>query len=630
MGISPVLLTVTMNYFMTSYSFNSLQNDDQTQLEQIVMTQIQQEQNNLQAAVQSLATTPEIVAMLQATNRADIEQKAEALFKKLQQEQQLAVFELGDANGKVHIRGHQISQAGDDKSDSKAIQATLAGDVLSGLEYGKSGLVIRSFAPVKANGEIIGTLQIGVNDSFMQLLQDMLPFTQLQFLAADSTAAQDPAAFEQAKAGEPARVLLEEQRLLESYLPFVDPTGEDILGVLQLTQNINLTQSIKDNMILAGGIILLLVAIGGVIVSTLFARSLSKPIVKTANTLQTLRSGDLTQKLVPEKRRDEIGMMMNDMRSMQEQLHGTIQEVSAASNLVATQSAQLNDDVASTSAGAQTITQVMSEISSSTERQSFAISDVSETVNDFANRLCETSQQGQQLQTSSEYVLNLSEKGAELMRHSTQHMQNLQQMMQDTVTKMSALDHQAHKITAFVSIIEDVANQTNLLALNASIEAARAGEHGKGFSVVAEEVRKLAEEVEQSVAEITTIVSGITGDSSKMGASLLQGYEQMEANVSQLTTTSQTFDEIEHAVAQISQTIAAILKDIDGMTNESQEISATVQEIAAISEETTAAVEETTGTLAESGASMLNISHATKELMQLSERLDSIVKQYKI
>ncbi|MCH7322961.1 methyl-accepting chemotaxis protein [Solibacillus sp. MA9] len=632
--ILPVLVTVVVNYFATTSSFESIQNEDQKQMEHIVNTQVETEKAQLQAIATSLAKNPEVAAILQSTNRTSINESMKALFTKLQHEQQLAVLEIGDAQGMVHVRGHNLEQFGDDKSKTSAIQETLNGNVISGLEYGKSGLAIRAFAPIEVNGTIIGTVQVGVNDQFIQLIQELLPLVQLQFLNPEELetflAKSEDVSLKELLNGDATRVFKEDAQVIESYLPFLDPTGKEVIGVMLLKQDVSAMQSIQSGMFTTGIIVLVLAFFVAIVIATVYSKSLTAPVAKTASALQRLRDGDLTQTIELTNRQDEMGMMMQDMKDMQQQLHSTIKEVALASETVSAQSILLKEDVSIASSSSQAITQVMEDISSGAERQTFAITEVSETVNDFSNRLQETVQQSTILQNSSQSVRVLSVKGAQLMHASSAQMNELQMVMNDAVTKMAALDIQASKITTFVSIIEEVANQTNLLALNASIEAARAGEHGKGFAVVAEEVRKLAVQVEQSVSEITSIVSTIQRDSTNVSGSLQNGYTQVELGVSQLATTSQTFNEIEQAVATITEAIAEMMQGLAQMNGESQEINATVQEIAAISEETTAAVEETTSTLTESSASMQNIAVSTEQLTQLAEQLNRIVKQYKV
>lgn len=638
-GIIPVLGTVTYNFYAISNSFSEMQMDEQAQIELNVTTQLDTVNSNLKAVVDSLANDADIKEILLSQDRAFIEEQIRTIYEKLQKEHSLSVFELGANNGVVHVRGHNLEQYGDDKSETQSIQQALDGKTIGGFEYGQSGLMIRALAPIKDNGVVIGTIQIGVSDSFIQVLEKMMPNTDL-FLTntegqiVNNTDMQDVVlandAYKQSLKGEHGRVLLEEEKKIESYIPIYDPTGSVIIGTVLLVQDITESLGVMSSMISAGGVILLLTVIAAIIVAILYSRTLTKPIIKTAETMLYLREGDLTRKIELDGRQDEIGRLMSDIKNMQEHLHHTMIDVSKAASTVTNESNHLAISANNVSQGAKTIAHVMEEVSLGTEKQSQAVTEVSEIINHFSNRLTETTERGMQLKDSSQNVVTLSTEGAHLMRKSSEQMQEIHLIMDDAVNKMKMLDEQAVKITSFVSIIEDVANQTNLLALNASIEAARAGEHGKGFAVVAEEVKKLAEQVAESVTEITTIVSSIQEDSKNVSQSLQRGYVQIEEGSTQLAVTSKTFDEISQAVSDIAMFISNMIQNLREMNSESQSINASVQEISAITEETSASIEETSATIVESSKTMQEVASATEQLSVLANELNAIVKQYKI
>src|SRR5690606_7168409 len=198
-------------------------------------------------------------------------------------------------------------------------------------------------------------------------------------------------------------------------------------------------------------------------------------------------------------------------------------------------------------------------------------------------------------------------------------------IVQESVEKVKGLDSQSQDISKLVSVINDIADQTNLLALNAAIEAARAGEHGRGFAVVADEVRKLAEQVSVSVSDITEIVASIQRESTNVVQSLQLGYEEVAKGATQVKTTGDTFAEIDRAIGEMVSNIQIITSNLATMSNDSQEISATIQEIASISEESAAGVEQTSASTQQTSSIMEEIAKSSKDLSIVSEELNELV-----
>lgn len=635
----PVIFTVITMFWAMNKSLNHLLNTQQQDMELAVEMHIENVTEQLLLLADTYAKNPTVVKAMQENEVSKL-QPLQPMFTQLATEHQLTVFELGTTSGYVHYRAHRPENRGDDKSQMTAIQQTLQGEASSGLEFGTSGLAVRAFAPIQQGSNVIGTLQIGVDDSFLNDLSEMFPNVTVSLLTSGGMVARSSEEallnqsmvknvnFNRVLEGDLMRV--DTSNSLQSFIPMYDPTGTQIIGAIHLTKDTSIIAKIFDMLLILVGSILVVTAIAAVIIATFYTKGLTKPITALVDRMDRLRNGDLTMPTERTDRRDEIGQLTRRANDMQTQLQGSLQSVSTASQAVMAKGDVLTHAAEDVQRGSAQIAETMDIVSQGAEKQTKAVFEVSEIMTHFASELHDTSEKGNELQQMSKQVTELSINGSAMIQKSNEQMSGLHSVMHEAVDKMQVLNTQTAEVSKFVAIIENVANQTNLLALNASIEAARAGEHGKGFAVVADEVRVLATQVAQSVAEITAIVDAVQRETKGVASSLELGFTQVEEGSAQMQQTTGTFQQITSSVDTMQHNIADVLAMVQKMASDGQDISASLQEITAITEETSASLEETTATTIESSHLITNVSQEAKDLLKLADDLHEIVKQYKL
>lgn len=198
------------------------------------------------------------------------------------------------------------------------------------------------------------------------------------------------------------------------------------------------------------------------------------------------------------------------------------------------------------------------------------------------------------------------------------------------MNRMQELETSSKKIGSITDVIVGIADQTNLLALNAAIEAARAGEQGKGFAVVADEVRKLAEESQRSAMQITDLIQHIQSDTVQSVKVMAQTARYVETGLQATDETTTKFSQIKDSIFTISPQIEDISSITEQIAASVQEMTASAEELAAIAKENAAASETMASTTEEQLASMEEITASANALSNLAEELQELLTKFKL
>lgn len=195
---------------------------------------------------------------------------------------------------------------------------------------------------------------------------------------------------------------------------------------------------------------------------------------------------------------------------------------------------------------------------------------------------------------------------------------------------IATLETRINQIGDITMVISDISSQTNLLALNAAIEAARAGEQGKGFAVVADEVRKLAEQTAGSAEQITNLISQIQIDSKNTSLSMTTAANDVDTGLTIVQDAGESFHRIEQSVQELVKLVEEVSQSLDQLKEHTNTISGSILEVNSMASEAAASTENVSAATEEQVASMQEIAASSTSLAQLASDLQDKIKQFKI
>lgn len=302
------------------------------------------------------------------------------------------------------------------------------------------------------------------------------------------------------------------------------------------------------------------------------------------------------------RERDELGDLLEALEKMRSDLASTISEIVTQASSVAHSSGQLSVAASQVKHSSDNQSESTSSVAAALEELTVSIDHVSDSADDSRDHAKQAEE-------------NALASGEDVGRASTS-ISKVAERADQTAQEMLALSEKTKQIGRITTVIRDVADQTNLLALNAAIEAARAGEQGRGFAVVADEVRKLAERTSQSVSEITEMISSIQNGAITAVNSMQDNRDMVQDVVSVANRASQSMEEIRVAAATVQDSISAISIALREQRSAAADVSKNVEAIAQMSEENAAAIS--------------SVSDTARELVSISGNLKGCVSRFRL
>lgn len=393
--------------------------------------------------------------------------------------------------------------------------------------------------------------------------------------------------------------------------------------------NISNTEDFGNTIIMLTSLISLLAVFGGIAIGIILARTISKSLNALIATVEKIADGDLTT-VIEIKSTDEIGQLAKAFATMTLQLKNILCHVQTKAQQVALSSKQLNESTEQLSQAYNQITYSNTEIATMTDQQTTSITDVFSTVENLSSEIHHTATTTNTILVMSDKAASAAHNGGIAIDSAIAQMNNIEHSVTHSSQTVSKLDEHSKEIGQIVYTISDIAQQTNLLALNAAIEAARAGTAGLGFGIVAEEVRKLAEQSADASKQIATLINKTQLDIDKAVLAMNEGNREVITGIQVIHTAGQSFTEISTNVFEVSQHIKDISITVQQMASNSQNLVQSVSLIDTLSNGTLGRTQTVLAASEEQSASMTEIVTESQTLSVMAEELQASVKKFKI
>ncbi|MCY8010669.1 methyl-accepting chemotaxis protein [Bacillus haynesii] len=430
----------------------------------------------------------------------------------------------------------------------------------------------------------------------------------------------------------------ENDKAYDVYLKEMDPQRETVNQLIEDIQTLNADNAktiYQRDSKEAGSIITLLIIVIAaslvlsISIGLLMTRLITKPIKDIQALFTETEQGDFTVKGTYQSK-DELGLLTASFNKMVAGVRSIIETVGETSHQVASSSQELSASADESTKASEYISTTIQELAVGSDQQVESVENsrtVIKGMTEFAGRI---SSNAEKAAATADQTALMSLEGTKAIDKVSAQMKSINETVVSLSEAFKHLTERSNEIGNITEVITSIAEQTNLLALNAAIEAARAGEQGKGFAVVADEVRKLAEQSAQSAEQITRLITIIQNDTKQTMNSVISATGEVKEGLVVVHEAGGAFQKIENSITEVVTQINDVTNLVKNLTAGTSEIETAISGVKEVAETAAGSTQTVSAATQEQLASMEEIAAASQILAQNAEELQHLIQKFKI